>query len=285
MSYAPGEIILQMGALDVSFSKDLTFIAFDTETTGRYPIESEICEIAAVKFVHGEVVETFSTLIKPQRKMSEEVIKIHGITNEMVSHAPTIEQQIKGFHSFIGETTLVGHHSPFDLGFIAIEFEKAGLRFPQTPVVCSSRLARAVIKDSVNHKLQTLIPHLGLTQGSAHRATDDAQACGELLLKCIEIGKLQSMEDIWRQQNGKLFWKDYSINDLRNQSQSMNVLVACIEARAQAVLKYGGPSSSERIIEPIGLVRNPDGDFLMATDGTGIAKRFYLSKIVEVKRA
>lgn len=265
--------------------QNFTFIAFDTETTGRYPLESEICEIAAVKFTNGQVVDTFTSLIKPTAKMSDEVIKIHGITNEMVSEAPASELVLRKFHQFIGQDFLVAHHSPFDLGFISVEFEKLGLPFPQTPVICSSRLSRQVIKDSVNHKLQTLIPHLGLTQGAAHRATDDAQACGELLLKCIEIGQIHSMDMLWSLQGGKLFWADYSIDTLRNKSQSLNILVACIQSKAQAVLKYGSASSAERLIDPIGLVRSPDGDFLVASDGQGIGKRFYLSKVVEVRRA
>lgn len=265
---------------------NLHFIAFDTETTGKYPIESEVCEIAGVRFENGMVSNTFSTLIKPSRPMSEEVIKIHGITNEMVTDAPTMGEVIKKFHDYIGETTLVAHHAPFDLGFMAVEFEKAGLSLPRTPAICSSRLSRNVITDSINHKLQTLIPHLGLTRGAAHRATDDARACGELLLKCIERASIDSMEQLWKLQVGPLHWQEYSINSLRDKNQSLNVLVACMEQRQPAVLKYGSPSAAERIIDPIGLVRNPDGDYLVATDGTQTQpKRFYLSKIVEVKRA
>ncbi len=265
--------------------KDLSFIAFDTETTGKYPIESEICEIAGVRFENGKVVDTFSQLIKPTRPMGQEVINIHGITNEMVENAPSIEQVIAKFHAFIGNTTLVAHHAPFDLGFVSYAFENAGLSLPTAPVVCSSRLSRTVIKDSVNHKLQTLIPHLGLFKGSAHRATDDAQACGELLLKCIERGEILSFEQLWQLQLGQLHWKDYSINALRDKSQSMNVLIACMQNRQPALLKYGSPSAAERTIDPIGLVRNPDGDYLIATDGTQTQpKRFYLSKIIEVKR-
>ncbi|MCC6138475.1 MAG: 3'-5' exonuclease [Bdellovibrionaceae bacterium] len=264
---------------------DHTFIAIDTETTGKYPLESEICEIAAVKFVSGKVTEVFSSLVKPTQKMSEEVIKIHGITNEMVADAPPMAAVITQFRKFIGEEILVAHHAPFDLGFIAVEFEKAGLAFPKTPNICSSRLARVVITDSINHKLQTLIPHLGLTKGAAHRATDDAQACGELLLKCYERGSIASLDDVWRLQSAKLFWTDYSINALRDKDQSLNILVACIEQKSPAILKYGTAASSERTIQPIGLVRGPDGDFLIATDDEGFPKRFYLTKVVEVKRA
>lgn len=264
---------------------NLTFIAFDTETTGKYPLESEICEIAGVKFVDGKPKDVFSSLIKPTRRMSDEVIKIHGITNEMVADAAPVDEVISKFHSFIGETTLVAHHAPFDLGFVSVAFENVGLSFPKTPVICSSRLSRNVIKDSENHKLQTLIPHLGLTKGSAHRATDDAQACGELLLKCIERGEIETMDTLWKLQVGKLHWADYSMNALRDKSQSLNILVACILDKSKAVMRYGSASADERNITPIGIVRSPDGDYLIADDGTTpMPKRFYLSKVAEVRR-
>jgi DNA polymerase III subunit epsilon len=265
--------------------QNTVFIAMDTETTGRYPLESEICEIAAVKFKDGKKIDAFSSLVKPTQIMSEEVIKIHGITNEMVQDAPPMAEVIKKFHSYIANDILVAHHAPFDLGFIAIEFEKAGLPLPASYTVCSSRLSRNVIKDSVNHKLQTLIPHLGLTQGAAHRAEDDAYACGELMYKCFERSGAQTLDAIWSLQGGPMRWSDFSIHDLCNEKESINILVSAIADKRQAYMKYGGPNAHERLIHPIGLVRGPDGDFLMATDGGEVAKRFYLKKIGEVRRA
>ncbi|MCB9072887.1 MAG: 3'-5' exonuclease [Bdellovibrionaceae bacterium] len=264
---------------------DTVFIAIDTETTGKYPLESEICEIAAVKFKAGKRIDAFSSLIKPSRPMSEEVIKIHGITNEMVQNAASIEDVIKEFHRYIGEDILVAHHAPFDMGFIAIAFENAGLSLPITPVLCSSRISRNVIKDSVNHKLQTLIPHLGLTQGAAHRAEDDAHACGELLYKCIERSGAATLEKLWELQGGPLRWPDFSIEQLCDKDQGINILVSAIRDQRQAYMKYGGSNAHERLVTPIGIIRGPDGDFLMASDGQPFAKRFYLSKISDVRRA
>lgn len=263
---------------------ETTFIAIDTETTGKYPLESEICEIAGVKFKNGQRVDVFSSLIKPSLHMSDEVIKIHGITNEMVQDAPSIGDVIKKFHHFIGNDVLVAHHAPFDMGFIAVALENAGLSFPTTPVLCSSRIARNVIKDSLNHKLQTLIPHLGLTQGAAHRAEDDAHACGELLYKCIERSGAKTIDGLWSLQGGPLRWPDYSIHSLCDSSEGFNILVSAIYDKRQAYMCYGSDKAHERIVTPIGVVRNPDGDFLIASDGQPFAKRFYLSKIFNVRR-
>ena len=99
-------------------------IAVDTETSGQYPIQDDICEIAAVKSIGGKVIETYQTLVKPRGKMTDFIIGIHGITNEMVVDAPSISQVLPDFMKFIKEGIVVGHHSPFDLGFLTYELEK-----------------------------------------------------------------------------------------------------------------------------------------------------------------
>ena len=80
--------------------KQTTIIAMDTETTGKYPLESELCEIAAVKWRGGRIVDEYKTLIKPTYLMSDQVIAIHNITNEMVAKAPSIGEVIGGFLQF-----------------------------------------------------------------------------------------------------------------------------------------------------------------------------------------
>src|SRR5690349_19013670 len=82
---------------------EATFIAIDLETTGKYPLDAEICEMAAVKWRGGEIVDTFQTLVRPQMLMSSEVIKIHNITNEMVQTAPALTEVLNQFHSFIND--------------------------------------------------------------------------------------------------------------------------------------------------------------------------------------
>jgi DNA polymerase III subunit epsilon len=88
----------------------------------------------------------------------------------MVEHAPRMSERIEHFHSFIQGAIPVAHHAPFDLGFVAIEFENAGLPLPTMPALCSSLLARKLFPESTNHRLQTLIPFFGIEQGTAHRA-------------------------------------------------------------------------------------------------------------------
>ncbi len=271
--------------LTTSSLLDSVFVGFDTETTGKYPIESEICEIAAVKYHNGQIVDRFQSLIKPQRPMGEEVIKIHGITNEMVQNAPSMKEVIPQFHKFIQGGILIAHHAPFDLGFITVAFEECALSLPDLPVICSSRLSRNVIHDSENHRLQTLIKHLGLPQGTAHRALDDAIACLQVALHCFEKAQLKTLDDVFKEQDGALYWKDYSVDELKFRNKSLGLLIDAMKQRTRVRMNYKNANAGrERIIEPIGLVRSPDGDFFMAYDDNPQPKRFYLSKLGEVEK-
>jgi DNA polymerase-3 subunit epsilon len=263
----------------------LTFTGFDIETAGKYPLESEICEIAAVKYRNGKLAETYQTLVRPQMPMSAEVIKIHGITNEMVEKALRIHEVIADFRKFIEGTYLIAHHAPFDMGFLTVAMEKANIPLPTLPVICSSRLSRKIIVGSENHKLQTLIPFLGIEQGAAHRALDDARACLQVGLICFERAKLETLESIFAAQDGALQWKDYSLDELKYKSKDLRLLIEGIENRGRLKLTYRGGSQSTRVIEPIGLVRNPDGDFFLAYDSNPLPKRFYINKVVSIEKA
>lgn len=258
--------------------RDLTFVGFDTETTGRYPLEAEICEIAAVKWRDGQIVDTFETLLKPSKPMGPEVIAIHGITNEMVAGAPSVADKIGEFHAFIAGTVPVAHHAPFDVGFVSIEFEKAGLALPKEPVLCSSLLSRKLFPESENHRLQTLIKFFGLPQGTAHRALDDTKACLEVGLRCLaKTGDEAILASAFDAQGGAITWERFSMKTLEEHPDGSAVIRAIREGK-DIEMNYGvGPRRRAR---PIGLVRSLDGDFLVAFDeGGDRSKRFFCEKI------
>lgn len=115
--------------------------------------------------------------------MSDEVIAIHHITNEMVENAPTIAEVLPKFVEFIRGSVLLAHHAQFDLGFVAASLEESGLALPSEITVCTSLLAQATVPETPNHRLQTLVPFFGVDPGQAHRALDDARACLHVALK------------------------------------------------------------------------------------------------------
>jgi DNA polymerase III subunit epsilon len=242
---------------------EASFISFDTETSGAYPLDSEICEVAGVKWENGQIIDEFQSLVKVSKPMSDFIIGIHGITNEMCADAPDMGDVIKRFHAFAKGSVLVAHHAPFDMGFLSLEMERFGLPLPGEPAVCTSLLSRKVFPDFPNHKLQTLIPLLNIHQGTAHRALDDSRACLQVVLKCMEkLGREVSLDKVLETQGHRLLWKNYSMHDLR-QHDLIGILVHAIETGKTVELGYKGGDGSKRPVKPIGIVRNPDGDYLV----------------------
>lgn len=266
--------------------REQTFVALDLETTGKYPLDAEICEVAAVKWRGGEVVERFQSLVKPSKPMGEEVIAIHHITNEMVANAPGIDQIIDPFHRFLGDAILIAHHAPFDMGFLAVEFERRKLALPAASVLCSALLSRKALPTSPNHRLATLVQYLALPPGQAHRALDDAEACLRVALRCFQvIGESAKLEDIYRFQAVELKWLDYSLERL-SETEAMMALISAIRQKVHVEMVYKGGSrpGHPRQVVPIGLVCNPMGSFLVAHEvGETQTKRFFLSQITSAK--
>ncbi len=263
---------------------DYPIIAFDTETSGAYPLESEVIEIGAVKWFQGKIVGKFQTLLKPSKELVPENIRIHGITNEMVAGAPLMVNEIIKFCEFLDNSVLLAHHAPFDLGFLAVVIEKNNLRFPNNLNLCSSLISRALL-NTTNHKLQTLIKELQLVGGEAHRAYDDAYACLQVLFKCFEkLGDDLALERILEIQKKDLNWKNYLIYTSQN-DKIISLAKALESNRSISIIYEGGQTKNKtRPIKPMGIVRNPDGDYIHAECGLDFQrKRFYLEKIKEIE--
>jgi DNA polymerase-3 subunit epsilon len=260
---------------------EYTFVAFDTETSGAYPIGCEIIEFGAVKWKAGEEVATFQTLLKPRERLTDFNVSIHGITNDMVADAPLMKDKIHEIHAFLGDAVPLAHHAPFDLGFVAMDFEKHALPFPEAPVLCSSLLARKWIHGTENHKLQTLVKHLKIDGGSAHRALDDARSCLKVMLECFRLmGPEKTLNQVIKSQGKHLAWQDFSL--LSISSPVVKTLIEATEQKKDVDIVYqkSAGAGESRIVAPLGIVRNPDGDYLQAIcRRENVSKRYYLSKI------
>nr|BFD60754.1 hypothetical protein CKG001_28610 [Bdellovibrio sp. CKG001]BFD64167.1 hypothetical protein BdHM001_28480 [Bdellovibrio sp. HM001]BFD68361.1 hypothetical protein HAGR004_33830 [Bdellovibrio sp. HAGR004] len=264
---------------------EYTYVAFDTETSGAYPIGFDVVEFGAVKWYKGEEVGRLQFLFKPRELMSDFIIGIHGITNEMVKDAPLISEKIQEIHEFFKGAVVMAHHAPFDLGFMAIDFEKAFLPVLTEPALCTSLLSRKWIHGVDNHKLQTLVKHLGIDGGQAHRAYDDAKACLHVGLACFaKMPPEMTLAGAIKSQGKNLQWKDYSINALT--AAPIKTLIDAIQTKKDVDMSYeGGSNKGEtRRVTPIGIVRNPDGDYLYAFCHKDQShKRYYLNRISDAQ--
>ena len=66
-------------------------------------------------------------VLQPERLMDEDVIAVHGITNEFVKYKPTFKEVVDKFIEFIGDDSkLVIHNAAYDMKFLNAELESCG---------------------------------------------------------------------------------------------------------------------------------------------------------------
>ncbi len=158
------------------------FIAIDVETTGLDPGGGHrICEIALLKFLRGNVIDSLVSFVDPLRSISPGASAVNGITDSMVTGAPLFSDLFPRILSFIGDDVLVFHNAPFDLSFLGAEARLAGGEWPQNRVVDTLRLARGTGRFR-DHSLSAVCRELGIATGF-HRAEGDAWAAGKLLVQ------------------------------------------------------------------------------------------------------
>nr|WP_010093379.1 PolC-type DNA polymerase III [Ornithinibacillus scapharcae] len=165
---------------------DATYVVFDVETTGLSAVYDTIIELAAVKIHQGEIVDRFEAFANPHHPLSQTTIDLTGITDEMVKDAPDIEEVLKDFHSWSGDSVFVAHNASFDIGFLNQGYQKIGYEKVENPVVDTLELARFLLPELKNHRLNTLCKHLDIELTQHHRAIYDAEATGYLLWKLVK---------------------------------------------------------------------------------------------------
>ena len=159
---------------------DSEIVCFDIETTGLNRKHEVIIEIGAVVLKNGEITDTFNTFAAPGRILSPEIIRLTGITDEMLEGAPSQREALEAFLAFAGDRPLAAHNADFDMGFIAAGCRKYGLPFAN-PSVDSLILAQNLLPELGKYKLDIVAEHLELPKFRHHRASDDAATVAYML--------------------------------------------------------------------------------------------------------
>lgn len=162
-----------------SLNKLVTFVAFDTETTGISLTDNEVIEVSAIRFEFFQPVEMFTTLLCPKKPIPVESIKVHHITDDMVMGAPKFWEIIPSFDAFIGKAPMIAHNASFDV----MHLYASGLdSMAKKAVYDTCDISRKLNKQLQNHKLATACARYGIYFNGAHRSSADALACGELFI-------------------------------------------------------------------------------------------------------
>jgi len=104
-------------------------IVLDTETTGLDPRQGHrIIEVAAIELNGRSVSErNFHRYINPEREIDAGAAEVHGLTLERLHNEPKFAEIAPALLEFIKGAELIIHNAPFDVGFLNMELERAGL--------------------------------------------------------------------------------------------------------------------------------------------------------------
>ena len=156
--------------------RDVTFVVFDTETTGLNPNAGRVLEIGAVKLRNRQVIDRKCWLINPGIPISEEAQRINGITAAMVSNCPPFNAVFREFAAFTEGSVLLAHNASFDRRFIAAELARNGQPSPENPLLDTLPLYRRWFPGLRSYALESLthavIP--GLEEAAAPAAGNGA---------------------------------------------------------------------------------------------------------------
>ncbi|MEM6916801.1 MAG: exonuclease domain-containing protein, partial [Verrucomicrobiota bacterium] len=173
---------VEVGAVQWAVDPEQEYVVVDIETTGSKASWNRVTEIGAVRVQDDRILEEWTSLVNPGRRIPKSIVALTGITDEMVAEAPPFEAIADEFREFVGDAVFVAHRASFDYGFLKAEFERLEQHF-RCPTLCTVVTSRRVFPGLRSYGLANLCREFEISLDSHHRALCDARATAEILIR------------------------------------------------------------------------------------------------------
>jgi DNA polymerase-3 subunit epsilon len=172
----------------------LTYAIIDIETTGGSFKTGRITEIAVYLHSGSRLIDEYTTLVNPEVPIPPFVAKLTGITDKMVSVAPTFSEIAKDVQNFTAGAVFVAHNANFDYNFIREEYRRLGMEFRRKRL-CTVQMSRRAFPGLTSYSLDKITSELGIALNGHHRADVDALATMKLFEKILEVQSIKTLFD------------------------------------------------------------------------------------------
>jgi len=260
------------------------YLVIDVETTGLSPDSGDrVCEIGAVKLRGGAVVETFSSLIDPQRPISAGAYAVNRISPQMLMNAPIFSTVAEKLWEMMKDSIIVAYNAPFDVSFITNEFRLIGYPTIKNIIVDALVIARQVLPGLGKYPQENVARFVGIPFPIKHRAMEDTMVTAQLFCIFTSILKAHDCTTV-----ADLHRRDLThvLHDKRK-----TIVDTALAERQNLWIKYLSPTNAEitdRIITPKECFTDQIGKnrttYLVAHCHTANAERnFRLDRILDLR--
>lgn len=183
--------------------REMSFVSVDVETTGFETDTCRVIEVGIVRFERGQIAERWGSLVNPGIAIPEDSSRITGITDAMVADQPRFADLKWEVYGRLRDRLFVAWNADFDWGFLAAELARCGLTLPSVPMLDPLVWARRLMPSDNRHNLGAICDKFGIPLENAHRAEDDAEACGRVVLRLadkvpVNLGTLLDDQAEWK---------------------------------------------------------------------------------------
>ena len=158
------------------------YAVLDFETSSLSAKDGRAVELAIVLTdAQGAVVHEWDSLLNPDGDVG--ATWIHQITPDIVVDAPRFADIAGEVVDLLRGVALVAHNSAFDLPFLRMELERAGVDVPDIESVtwCTYTSSRYYLPSLEGRKLGDCCAAAGVSVVGAHTALGDTRATAQLL--------------------------------------------------------------------------------------------------------
>ena len=166
-------------------------IVLDTETTGLEVKDGHrIVEIGCIELENQiPTGQVFHEYLNPERSISEDAIKIHGLTEKFLANKKTFSQIAENFLNFIKGKKIIIHNAAFDLSFLNYELRLIKLeQINKKDVVDTLEIARQKYPGAQN-SLDALCKrfNIDLSRRTKHNALLDCELLREVYINLLDV--------------------------------------------------------------------------------------------------